>query len=635
VNRAQRRLVDPLVDEGHDQPRTDRQLYNTLFELLHPTSKKGQGPATENLMLVVDPAASTIPFELLAARGLEETPVPLAVETGMMRRLETTTFRESVRPAAGVHALVIGDPSGVAQRLPGAREEARRVAAKLSQHGFQVTAVIPESETDMSADVTRIMNALFRHDYRIIHIAAHGTYASESDNGILIGKDILLSAQEIRQMRATPDLVFLNACHAGSILLRRRAAGQGDQEPPTNAAGRLAASISRQLIDDGVRGVVAAGWAVDDDAAASFAETFYDGLLGRLDLGDATRQARAAIYHAFPAVNTWGAYQVYGPPAMRIHVAGTGSADGPDVVSRKQFRSRLADLQSRADDATDDQQADIESALRQALGSVPQEWMGGSELYAEADVWFRLGNYEKAIGRYTDALREWEGKAPLKLVEQLVNAKVKQAQQDPGRTDLFDEAASLIEALRLLGAETPERRALEGSYLRRRAAASPPELRPALLEQARTAYRAADQMYQAKHGRSGFYFGLNWVLLDWLLTRREEPDVPTLLRIIESCEQDAAAQACADFWCRTTAADAALARALVTDSLAGERTAIAEAYLKVFRSGSSRRERMAITEHIRILRSFLDEDGTIAAALEDIEATLSAPLGAAREPSRG
>jgi hypothetical protein len=44
---------------------------------------------------------------------------------------------------------------------------------------------------------------------------------------------------------------------------------------------------------------------------------------------------------------------------------------------------------------------------------------------------------------------------------------------------------------------------------------------------------------------------------------------------------------------------------------------------------------MAITEHIRILRSFLDEDGTIAAALEDLEATLSAPLGAAREPSRG
>jgi hypothetical protein len=68
----------------------------------------------------------------------------------------------------------------------------------------------------------------------------------------------------------------------------------------------------------GVRAVVAAGWAVDDDAAKLFAQTLYDRLLGGYAFGKAVHEARIAAYQQFPRSNTWGAYQCYGDPHWKL-----------------------------------------------------------------------------------------------------------------------------------------------------------------------------------------------------------------------------------------------------------------------------------------------------------------------------
>ena len=52
------------------------------------------------------------------------------------------------------------------------------------------------------------------------------------------------------------------------------------------AWSRLAASISEELIRIGVRAVVAAGWAVDDQAARLFATEFYNEMLSGIGSGD-------------------------------------------------------------------------------------------------------------------------------------------------------------------------------------------------------------------------------------------------------------------------------------------------------------------------------------------------------------
>ena len=117
--------------------------------------------------------------------------------------------------------------------------------------------------------------------------------------------------------RSFPDLVFLNCCHLAKT----------DARPV--AHNRLAYSIARELIEIGVRCVVCAGWAVDDDAAATFAETFYQGILHEeLPFGDAVFEARKETYRKYGGSITWGAYQAYGDPGWRINPRSNASTSG-------------------------------------------------------------------------------------------------------------------------------------------------------------------------------------------------------------------------------------------------------------------------------------------------------------------
>jgi CHAT domain-containing protein len=307
-----------LVDQAIGNPAVDDQLFNTLYEMLVPNALKGQGYGGENLMVVVDEQAAVLPLEMLATRAQEGQVRPLAVEAGLIRRLETRGPDTLTRQSAGRAALVIGDPPAGPgyPRLDAAREEARRVKAVLEENGYDVTAIIPEDVDDDRSRVVSILNALFRRSYRIVHVAGHGNYAPDDPtrSGVAIGPGAFLTAFEIAKMRTAPDLVFLNCCHLGAIRPRRL-----DGSRPLRA-DKFASSISRQLIENGVRAVIAAGWAVDDLAAADFADTLYGRLLAGDDLGSATHQARKVAHAAYGSLNTWGAYQVYGPPAMRLSV---------------------------------------------------------------------------------------------------------------------------------------------------------------------------------------------------------------------------------------------------------------------------------------------------------------------------
>jgi len=80
-----------------------------------------------------------------------------------------------------------------------------------------------------------------------------------------------------------------------------------------------------------VRAVVAAGWAVDDRAAETFASVLYDGILRGAAFGDAVRNARVRTNQDHPHTNTWAAYQCYGNPGYRLLA---------DLDTRSQVRAR-------------------------------------------------------------------------------------------------------------------------------------------------------------------------------------------------------------------------------------------------------------------------------------------------------
>jgi hypothetical protein len=146
-----------------------------------------------------------------------------------------------------------------------------------------------------------------------VHISGHGEHRDDGTGGVILSNDTVLGPSEIGAMRSVPELVFLNCCFIGQI--------HADPNVQRNALGskraRFAASIAEQLIRDGVRCVVAAGWAVEDGPAMLFAVCFYQRLLAGDRFIDAVGAARLAAWEARPAGNTWAAYQCYGDPDWR------------------------------------------------------------------------------------------------------------------------------------------------------------------------------------------------------------------------------------------------------------------------------------------------------------------------------
>jgi hypothetical protein len=233
----------------------------------------------------------------------------------MLRQLESYEFRENVRPGLQNTALVIGDPVSSFPELPGARIEAEAVWQSLRGRGeFRV-------EKRIRPTAQEVMTALHERPYRVVHLAGHGVYRYPGKDGarvtgMVLGDDTFLTPDEIRKMRQVPELVFINCCHLGHI--------EGASRSDYN---QLAANIATECIRMGVRAVVAAGWAVDDDAAALFGHTLYDRLLAGTSFGRAVHEARIAVYQQYPRSNTWGAYQCYGDPHWKLlRTAGDGQA---------------------------------------------------------------------------------------------------------------------------------------------------------------------------------------------------------------------------------------------------------------------------------------------------------------------
>jgi tetratricopeptide (TPR) repeat protein len=632
VTTSQRVLIDRLVAQSIDKPQIDRQLYNTLYELLVPGSMKGQGHTSENLMYVLDDDAARLPLEMLATRSYDDGIVPLAVEIGVVRRLETSRFREGVRPATGTRALVIGDPPTTKYvRLQGAINEARRVAERLTSYGFEVVSLIPRDINDVdSVDVVSIMNKLFAHDYRIVHIAGHGVFdKNPARSGVVIGDDTFLTALEIQQMQTTPDLVFLNCCHLGAM---QPAPGvEPAEESQRWRPDLLAASISRRLIDNGVRAVIAAGWAVNDQAAADFAGTFYDRLLDGDNLGGASLAARRLIFEMHMGSNTWGAYQVYGPPAFRLVPPKLRPKRDETPRSRREFREAIERIAGVAADAADDMVDDVANQLETLVSTAPAPWVSGDEYRAIGDVWRNLGRYRESVAAYESALAEWGASARLQAVEQLVNvlAKWAVAQDAQGYPEeanqLFTRAETLMKGLDGLGKQsTPERLSLWGSYYRRRMQIARAADLTRQLRAACQAYSDAARMYEEKLHAVDPYSTLNHVVLTWLEAARTGNGVgrPDDVSLVARCRQALQDTKCPDVWTRLGGPDADLAEHLLKGDLPDHQDKIAAEYEAAFAGGTSRRDRLAVIEHLTILIGGLPTRGKSARNVANVRTAL-------------
>lgn len=629
---TQQKLVDQFIQQTIHEPEYSPDISATLYELLLPNTFKNQSQETGNLVLVLDSASSRYPWEMLTERRQGEDPTPISYRMGILRQLKTSDFRERVQPPRGHNALVIGDPdigkSAGLPRLQGAAEEAEIVRAELEKHGYQVTARIHDNATALS-----IMNALFEKEYRVLHIAGHGVYDADHPerSGVVIGDGIYLTAAEIKQLRVVPQIVFLNCCHLAKIDQER---GPTDSSVPETrqAWNRLAASISEQLINIGVRAVVAAGWAVDDRAAQAFAQEFYKQILGGSgrQFGEAVHMARQRIYdhEDFKHTNTWGAYQCYGDPGFVLGTQAEGTwVAPPKPVAEHEIIETLEGIYKRARSANAAQKKENLQELTQISQTLRDEWRTGRMLYHLGKCYAELGEFNQAIGCYESALARESidverSDVPFRAVDQLANlqaryAAILQRNPDLSRQVKQDPDALLQEAVRNLEwiltiAETPHRLALLGSAYKRIAVLRAGDKRTEALHNAENYYGRAHEKYLSEKGGVNPYYSLNWLafrfLLDQLTSNKARSEA---LKLIEQSREAGAARHARqpNFWDRIAVPDSALLKALISGALDESVADVQRKYLQQFNLGASARERASVLEHIDFLVAILEDKG--------------------------
>jgi hypothetical protein len=216
-----------------------------------------------------------------------------------------------------------------------------------------------------------------------------------------------------------PELVFLNCCHL--------AAREATIALPSYDRAQFAANIAESLIRVGVRCVVAAGWAVEDNPAADFAAHFYQTLLIGGRFIDAVGAGRAAALRANPSGNTWAAYQCYGDPEWTWRREGidaqrptqplsdelAGVASPVSLTLALETLAIQGELGGRAPAYLLDRLRFLESEfapLWGAMGAVAEAF--GVAYAAAQDV-------DKAIGWYQAALSAQDRSASLRTADRL------------------------------------------------------------------------------------------------------------------------------------------------------------------------------------------------------------------------
>lgn len=563
TQQRQPELVERLIKDSIAQTRFRPAESRVLFELTIPNELKSGLAQVDNLVLVLDAESAAYPWELMSAGGKA-----LCLEKGLVRQLQTTRYRPQIGARAGTAAYVVGDPvvSAPFRQLPGAKAEAEAVYAMLRAR-FDV-----EEPVDRPTALD-VLAGLYKKPYRIVHLAGHGHYEppatadGKARSGMVLDNGVFLTAVEVGQMQQVPELVFLNCCHIGQT---------GPDAPRAVEFNRLAASVSRELIEMGVRAVVAAGWAVEDDAATEFATKFYECMLAGDPFGHAVKAARAHTFDEFRDSNTWGAYQAYGDPDYRVdpaaiptRSAGLDPVDVAEFIDAVEGIGRTVESQVHNALSSDGAVTEVDALVR----ACPPDWL------AQTDVQMALGyayghlrQFETACEFLVSALAG-EGETStttMRAVEQLADYESRRADHfvatDTDRArELYANAAQRLEQL-LDVAETAERYDLLGGVYKRRGAAetAPAEARR-MIEKAFEYYRKAHLLTLRRDG-VGTYAALNWLALATILGR----PIPEADALIERCETTARERFPIDRKFRTalTIADAALVRALRSGRLA-------------------------------------------------------------------
>lgn len=660
VQATQARLVSELVRRASNDANRDRQIGRTLFQLLVPVEMEASLRGSSELLLELNDGTAAIPWELLDTPqdGRGGPSKPWAIRNKLMRKLRTVRFRGQVSDARRQDAvLVIGAPlcdPALYPPLPAARAEALAVVQALSGpsglSSERVHALIAPDDR-LGSDAATVINALLARPYRIVHIAGHGEPELERDGlpplmrGVVLSDGTFLGPREVEAMRVVPELVFLNCCHLAA-------------DPKNLLKGydraAFAAGVAKQLIRIGVRCVVAAGWAVEDDAANRFAVAFYQALLRGERFMDAVHTGRGAAYQASPQGNTWAAYQCYGDPEWVWQPDQRDAQRAPAPLGQAYLgiASPLAlalaletlAVQSSTQGASAAGQREKIRFLETRFA--PRWGAMGAVAEAFGVAWAAASDTERAIHWYRQAVAANDGSASLKASEQLANLSVRQAwsrvAQALGKSVAGDALHALIAQARLdiaAGTEalaaliriapTIERESLLGSAYKRLAlveeAAQRDAARAAAMVRMAEHYGHAEALAAEADDPAYFYPALNRMAAE-LIVHAKRTDWPGLQPALVQRVRDSLARKCRndpDFWSVVGLPELSMYEALASRQLGSRLPGILLAYEDLQQRAGTPWHWASVADQLAfVLRHFNRGRGAEAQAAQQLLAVL-------------
>ncbi len=327
-------FVDLLREPRHrGWSRVGHRLYR---DLVAPWLE-GLEPGIATLVVVPDPALSSLPFEALPRE--RDDGRPLIEDFAVVYAPSATALAElrAARRAARPRVLVLAGPGAAAagagapagrrlralyeeeghdlSALPFGEIEARRVAAYAGASGRYLA---PREATEAWAKSRQLEHAT------VLHFATHGLLSPGDPrrSALLLAadpagrEDGFLQAREIEQLRLTADLVVLSAC--------RTARGQA-------LAGEAVQSLAEAFFRAGARSVVGTLWEVEDRAAMRLMTAFYRQLAAGRDKAQALRRAKLELLAGGAPPREWAGFVLLGEPAGTVPVGG-GPA-GPGAIA--------------------------------------------------------------------------------------------------------------------------------------------------------------------------------------------------------------------------------------------------------------------------------------------------------------
>jgi pimeloyl-ACP methyl ester carboxylesterase len=252
-----------------------------------------------HIVVVHDAPAARIPWETLTVR--DWTP---ALSGGLSRHyladhLPVAAWLEERRLEPVLRLLLVVNPLG---DLKGADEEGERIMKfGGASEGIEITPLVEKEATK-----TAILAALRTGKFDCVHYAGHAFFDSNgpSRSGLRCAGNEILSGADLTGSSNLPSLVFFNACEAGRI--------RGKAPARKAASVRIAESygVAEALMRGGIANYMSTYWPVGDEAAETFATTFYAAVLSGKSLGSSVLEARKAVL-ALPD-RDWADYILYG-----------------------------------------------------------------------------------------------------------------------------------------------------------------------------------------------------------------------------------------------------------------------------------------------------------------------------------